>query len=87
VPSLPIDLIPGALLLAGLAVFVWLTRRRGQSMSAKELAELVVKVRAVQQSYFRTRSPETLEESRRLERLLDKAAEEILKPPAPTLFD
>lgn len=56
-------------------------------ISLRELAELVRAVRAAQRHYFRVRSPEALEESKRLERRLDGAVEEVLHPPAPGLFD
>lgn len=53
-------------------------------MEAIELARLVADCRRAQKQYFRTRSTGALEESKRLERRLDEAVEEILRQP--TLF-
>lgn len=59
-------------------------------MSALELARLVQQVRDAQRSYFKTRAPAALTESKRLEGELDRTVRAILTPPhltAPTLFD
>ena len=47
-------------------------------MTLKELAQLVYNVRSAQTRYFKTKSNETLEESKRLERELDGHVKEIL---------
>lgn len=44
-------------------------------MTANEIIELTKRVRAVQKEYFRTRSYEALNTSRRLEKELDTALE------------
>lgn len=60
-------------------------------MTLEALARLVVETRRAQAAYFRCRSGGSsekyllLEESKRLERALDKAADEILTGPG--LFD
>ena len=40
-------------------------------MNAREFFQLVSNMRSQQRDYFRTRSPQTLAESKRLERLVD----------------
>jgi phosphate uptake regulator len=54
-------------------------------MTAVELARLVAEMRRVQRHYFRTRNQDELEASKRLERDVDRAVEEVLRQP--TLFD
>jgi hypothetical protein len=54
-------------------------------MTAIELANLVADMRRAQKAYFRTKSTGALEESKRLEKRLDQAVEELLRQP--TLFD
>ncbi len=48
-------------------------------MTAIELARRVKAVRDAQRRYFKSRTIEALDESRRLERELDKAIREILE--------
>lgn len=55
-------------------------------MSARELAELVARMRTEQKCYFKTRSEASLHESNRLEKLVDNAVDSILNPPDPGLF-
>lgn len=54
-------------------------------MTLKELAELVDRMRVAQRAYFRTRKPDVLEESKRLEREVDEAIKSILNT-QPKLF-
>ena len=54
-------------------------------ITREELARLALEMRRAQKEYFRTRSTGALEESKRLERQLDHAVDEILQQP--TLFD
>lgn len=56
-------------------------------MDAREFVELVGQMRAAQKAYFRkdTRTQEVLEESRRLERSVDKALAEM-RDDRPSLF-
>jgi hypothetical protein len=58
-------------------------------MTTVELARRVQAMRHAQKLYFRTRTSEALDESRRLERELDKLADEIIsdKPAMLPLFD
>jgi hypothetical protein len=58
-------------------------------MTTIELARRVLEVRQAQKLYFRTRTHEALDESKRLERELDKLADEILmdRPAMLPLFD
>jgi hypothetical protein len=51
-------------------------------MTLEELARLVAEMRRAQRSYFRNRSTAKLEESKRLERRLDAAVEEVLGQPS-----
>lgn len=53
-------------------------------MDVRQLAELVNKMRNAQREYFRTRSASSLEESKRLEKEVDRAISEALSQP--TLF-
>lgn len=53
-------------------------------MTAVELCKLVADMRRSQREYFRLRSTAALEESKRLEKAVDRAIEEILRQP--TLF-
>ena len=48
-------------------------------MTTIELAHQIRDVRAAQRTYFRERTMEALEESKRLERQLDKLVKEILE--------
>lgn len=52
--------------------------------TVKMLAEMVKAVRDAQRTYFRTRTPEALEQSKSLERVLDATVADILA--APNLF-
>lgn len=45
-------------------------------MADQDFRDLVAKMRHAQKEYFRTRSPTSLEESKRLERAVDKALTE-----------
>jgi phosphate uptake regulator len=54
-------------------------------VTAVELARLVAEMRRVQKAYFRTRTRGALEDSKRLERDVDRAVEGVLRQP--TLFD
>lgn len=56
-------------------------------MTTNDLAYLVKRMRDAQKNYFRTRAPEVLGESKKLEREVDAAVKGVLEPPAPTLFD
>jgi hypothetical protein len=47
-------------------------------MTAKELARLVYNMRRAQQVYFKHRSRDALEESKRLEKEVDSKVKEIL---------
>ncbi|MFZ4705428.1 MAG: hypothetical protein ACOYMF_05415 [Bacteroidales bacterium] len=54
-----------------------------------EYAELVARMRKAQRNYFRTRSPQDLQDSKNLEKLVDQATLNIMIPsskPTPTLF-
>jgi hypothetical protein len=44
-------------------------------MSLEEFTQLVKDMRAAQKAYFKARTPAALEESKRLERLVDQAIE------------
>lgn len=46
-------------------------------MTLQELAELVGKMRDAQRGFFRTRDPDVLAESKRLEREVDKALDAL----------
>lgn len=50
----------------------------GEILTAKELARLVYNMRRSQQDYFKTRSSDSLDESKRLEAEVDKQVKEIL---------
>lgn len=54
-------------------------------MEARELAALVADMRNAQKEYFRTRSPAALDNSKSLERQVDKACKDVLAQPG--LFD
>ena len=45
------------------------------------LASLVCQMRAAQREYFRTRSADALEDSRRLEKAVDAALQELYEQP------
>lgn len=47
-------------------------------MDATDLAILVNEMRAAQKEYFRTRSAKALEESKRLERKVDRCCQSVL---------
>ena len=47
-------------------------------MTLRELAELVLAMRNAQKEYFRTRTGDALEASKRLERIVDNAVREAL---------
>jgi len=49
-------------------------------LSLTELAKLTNAMRAAQVRYFRERTPVALEESKRLEREVDRAVADILSP-------
>lgn len=53
----------------------------------EELAGLARRMREAQRRYFRERTPGSLEESKRLERELDRATAEVLDPRPPSLFE
>jgi hypothetical protein len=48
--------------------------------TVEELARLVNEMRTAQKEYFRTRSGSALENSKRLERKVDEAVGEVLRP-------
>ena len=50
-------------------------------MTAAELARLVVEMRRAQRQYFRTRTPDALEASKRLEKAVDEAVRDVLTQP------
>ena len=54
---------------------------------ATELLSLAVKMREAQKEYFKTRSHDALNDSKRLEREFDKAVDAYFNPPTPDLFD
>ena len=54
-------------------------------MTEREFARLVLRMRMAQKAYFRARKQIDLEDSKRLEREVDVACNEILRQP--TLFD
>lgn len=49
-------------------------------MTTKDFIDLVCRMRSAQKQYFRTRSLADLDESKRLERDVDKALREISSP-------
>ena len=49
-------------------------------MTVEELASLVADMRAAQKSFFRQRSNSALEESKRLEKRVDEAVADVLRP-------
>lgn len=49
-------------------------------MDVQALAKLVSEMRAAQREFFRTKSNSALEESKRLERAVDKAIGDVLRP-------
>ncbi|MBY0515108.1 MAG: hypothetical protein K2P78_14540 [Gemmataceae bacterium] len=51
-------------------------------MTAAQLAREVIAVLDLQQTYFRTRTPEALRESKSAERCLRKRCTDIISPPA-----
>jgi phosphate uptake regulator len=51
-------------------------------MTAAELATLVADMRRLQKEYFRTRSATALEQSKQLERQVDKAVDQMLRQPS-----
>lgn len=48
-------------------------------MNAKEFFDLVSKMRSAQRDFFKTRAPGSLQESKRLERLVDAEIERVRK--------
>lgn len=52
-------------------------------METKDFIALVAQMRTNQKAYFKTRSYEALNESKRLEKLVDKAIEEMTAPKNP----
>jgi hypothetical protein len=56
-------------------------------MTLKELALLVQQMRSAQRTYFKDRTTQALEASKRVERELDAAVKEILDPKPLGLFD
>ena len=57
-------------------------------MSARELAELVERMRAMQKRFFGgEKSGEVVGKAKHLERQVDTAVHDILHPPPPSLFD
>jgi hypothetical protein len=63
--------------------------KRCDAMTAIELAQRVQAMRHAQKLYFRTRTSKALDESKRLERELDKLVDEIIsdRPSMLPLFD
>ena len=55
-------------------------------MTAIELARRVVEMRKAQKTYFREKTWEALEESKKLERELDKVVAEIIEDRPPMMF-
>ena len=55
-------------------------------MTVKELARMVYEMRKAQKEYFKGRGSDSLEESKRLEREIDKTVEEVLRGQG-SLFD
>lgn len=56
-------------------------------MTAKDLADLVRRMRQAQKRYFTLRDTGSLEESKKLEREVDAACAEALDSRQPSLFD
>lgn len=56
-------------------------------MSNKEFIDLVAKMRKSQKDYFRTRRPDILQESKRLEKSVDNAINELRDGTSAGLFD
>lgn len=56
-------------------------------MDLEELAHLVTDMRAAQRNYFRTKDVKYINQSKTLERQVDRAVADILNPPPPGLFD
>ncbi len=56
-------------------------------MTQLEFTGLVRHMRAKQREYFRSRTPQLLNECRDLERKADKALDELANPATPGLFD
>jgi hypothetical protein len=54
-------------------------------VSDTEFVKLVVRMREAQRKYFRTRAQGDLNDSKNLERQVDRAADELTRQP--TLFD
>ena len=52
-------------------------------MQTKDFIALVAQMRTKQKAYFKTRSYEALNESKRLEKLVDNAIEEMTAPKNP----
>lgn len=52
--------------------------RTEPDMTARELAELVARMRHAQTEYFRTRSDSALKEAKKLEKTVDRCCEIIL---------
>lgn len=56
-------------------------------ITVEELARQVLKLLALQQEYFHTRSTTKLNECRDAERRMEKVCRDIINPPQPGLFD
>lgn len=54
-------------------------------LTLEQLATLVERMRSAQRRYFRERGANSLAESKTLERDVDRACDEILRPKAPGL--
>lgn len=57
-----------------------------QDMTSDEIINLAKEMRAAQKAYFKTRGYAELDQSKKLEKRLDKAIDEYLNPPQPDLF-
>ena len=56
-------------------------------MTAEELARMVLLMRQLQVSYFKTKDTGVLQDCKRQEKAVDAAVAKVLNPPPPTLFD
>lgn len=55
-------------------------------MTPDEIIKLAKETRDAQKAYFKTRGYTELDQSKQLEKRLDKAIDEYLNPPQPDLF-
>lgn len=55
-------------------------------MTVEKLAKLVQEMRAAQKQYFRLRSTDALEQSKRLERIVDISVKDVLENQQMQLF-